>query len=159
MDGRFFEGRPLSVQPARTPPASDRVFDARNQPTDTLFIGNLSFDVSDSDLHSLFASVENVVDVRVAIDRGTGQPRGFAHAEFKDVESAVKAQETLNGFLLHGRRLRVDYSSTRHRRHSNQDAGGRVSDDAAAAAAAAAAGMSESSAAPRSTGTPIDVAA
>jgi RNA recognition motif-containing protein len=153
MDGRFFEGRPLSVQPARTPPASDRVFDARNQPSDTLFIGNLSFDVSDSDLHSLFASVENVVDVRVAIDRGTGQPRGFAHAEFKNVESAVKAQETLNGFLLHGRRLRVDYSTTRQRRHSNRDAGGQSSNDTATA------GMPESSAAPHSAGTPIDVAA
>ena len=81
-----------------------------NDPSKTLFIGNMSFDMSDKDLNSLFRSVKNVVDVRVAIDRRTGQPRGFAHADFIDVESATKAMEELRGKIVLGRNLRIDYS-------------------------------------------------
>jgi RNA recognition motif-containing protein len=66
--------------------------------------------MSDSDLNKLFRDIRNVIDVRVAIDRRTGQPRGFAHADFVDVESAVKGMETLKGQEIYGRVLRVDYS-------------------------------------------------
>ena len=79
-------------------------------PTRTLFIGNLAFDMSDRDLNALFRDVRNVVDVRVAIDRRTGQPRGFAHADFTDVESAKEAFVGLAGKEVCGRILRVDYS-------------------------------------------------
>ncbi|EHK98807.1 putative Nucleolar protein 13 [Glarea lozoyensis 74030] len=84
---------------------------ARNPPAKTLFIGNLAFEMSDKDLNNLFRDVRNVVDVRVAIDRRTGQPRGFAHADFTDMESAVKGFEALNGKEVYGRTLRLDYSS------------------------------------------------
>ncbi|KAK4987894.1 hypothetical protein LTR28_001805, partial [Elasticomyces elasticus] len=57
---------------------------APGQPTKTLFIGNMSFQMSDKDLNDLFREIRNVLDVRVAIDRRTGQPRGFAHADFID---------------------------------------------------------------------------
>ena len=68
--------------------------------------------MSDADLNKLFRDIRNVIDVRVAIDRRTGQPRGFAHADFVDVESAVKGKESLEKQgEIYGRRLRVDYSS------------------------------------------------
>jgi len=51
-----------------------------------------------------------VLDVRVAIDRRSGQPRGFAHADFTDVESAVTAKEALEQKSVYGRQLKVDYS-------------------------------------------------
>lgn len=51
-----------------------------------------------------------MLDVRVAIDRRSGQPRGFAHADFIDVESAQKAKEVLERKVVYGRQLRVDYS-------------------------------------------------
>jgi nucleolin len=51
-----------------------------------------------------------VLDVRVAIDRRSGQPRGFAHADFTDVESAVTAKKALEQKAVYGRQLRVDYS-------------------------------------------------
>lgn len=70
----------------------------------------MSFEMSDKDLNDLFREVRNVVDVRVAIDRRTGAPRGFAHADFIDVESAMKAREYLQSREIYGRRLRVDYS-------------------------------------------------
>ena len=82
-----------------------------NAPSKTLFIGNLAFEMSDADLNKLFRDIRNVIDVRVAIDRRTGQPRGFAHADFVDVESAMKGKETLTGKEVYGRLLRVDYSA------------------------------------------------
>ena len=53
-----------------------------------------------------------MIDVRVAIDRRTGQPRGFAHADFMQVEDASKALEDLRGKVVCGRELRVDYSTS-----------------------------------------------
>lgn len=116
-----YEGRRLSVQFSiakraepgvrsrdRTTP-SDRPL---NAPTKTLFIGNMSFDMSDRDLNNLFREIKNVIDVRVAIDRRTGQPRGFAHADFSDLPSAERALAELGGKVVCGRALRVDYSTT-----------------------------------------------
>ena len=51
-----------------------------------------------------------MLDVRVAIDRRSGQPRGFAHADFTDVESAVTAKKALEQKAVYGRQLRVYYS-------------------------------------------------
>ena len=70
----------------------------------------MSFDMSDRDLNNLFREVKNVIDVRVAIDRRTGQPRGFAHADFTDIESAEQALGELRGKMVCGRALRVDFS-------------------------------------------------
>jgi nucleolin len=84
---------------------------SENPPSKTLFIGNLAFEMSDADLNKLFREIRNVIDVRVAIDRRTGQPRGFAHADFVDVESALKGKEALTGKEVYGRQLRIDFSA------------------------------------------------
>ena len=110
-----FEGRRLSVQfsAGRTQtgsrPTANR---GPSEPTKTLFIGNMAFDMSDRDLNNLFREIKNVIDVRVAIDRRTGQPRGFAHADFTDVSSAEQALAILAGKEVNGRILRVDYSTS-----------------------------------------------
>lgn len=111
---QVFEGRNLVVQFHRAKANANTrstggKFEA-NPPSKTLFIGNMSFEMSDKDLNDLFRDIRNVLDVRVAIDRRTGQPRGFAHADFIDVASATLARETLKEKTLYGRRLRVDYS-------------------------------------------------
>lgn len=115
-----FEGRRISVQysgPRRR--RADRGEDGAgsqrpdrplNAPTKTLFIGNMAFDMSDRDLNNLFRDIKNVIDVRVAIDRRTGQPRGFSHADFTDIGSAERAMAELRGKVVNGRPLRVDYS-------------------------------------------------
>ena len=82
----------------------------QNPPSKTLFIGNMSFEMTDRDLNNLFRGIRNVIDVRVAIDRRTGQPRGFAHADFIDVKSAMEAMKLLQDKETYGRKLRVDYS-------------------------------------------------
>lgn len=99
-----------------------------NEESKTLFIGNLAFEMSDQDLNKLFKDIKNVVDVRVAIDRRTGQPRGFAHAEFTDIESAVAACAQLSNQECFGRKLRVDYSggsSSARREGGDRRGGGR----------------------------------
>jgi len=103
----MLEGRRLVVNYMNT----TRRENTTNPPSKTLFIGNLAFEMSDADLNKLFRDIRNVIDVRVAIDRRTGQPRGFAHADFVDVESAVKGKEALVGKEVYGRQLRIDFSA------------------------------------------------
>jgi nucleolin len=60
----------------------------------------------------LFRNIKDVLDVRVAIDRRSGQPRGFAHADFIDMEGARRAKEHLEKQVIYGRQLRVDFSKS-----------------------------------------------
>ncbi|KXT02827.1 hypothetical protein AC578_5397 [Pseudocercospora eumusae] len=111
LDQKVFQGRRMAVQyhaPKDPRKDSDRAY---NPPSRTLFIGNLSYQMSDRDLNDLFRQIRNVLDVRVAIDRRSGQPRGFAHADFIDEASATKAKEVLEQKVLYGRQLRIDYSA------------------------------------------------
>ena len=81
----------------------------------------MSFEMSDRDLNNLFKGIRNVIDVRVAIDRRTGQPRGFAHADFIDVKSAMDAMKLLENKETYGRKLRLDYSYGPSGARSNRD--------------------------------------
>ena len=71
-----------------------------------------AFEGWDAELNRLFLELDNLTDVRVAVDRTTGWPRGFAHADFTDVESAVTAYNKLNGSTIGGRELRFDWAET-----------------------------------------------
>jgi nucleolin len=134
---QVFEGRNLVVQ-FHLPKDNSKSRNSagsfeQNPPTKTLFIGNMSFEMSDKDLNDLFRDIRNVMDVRVAIDRRTGQPRGFAHADFIDVASAQKARELLQDKTIYGRQLRVDFSksATQDRRENKrQDSTQDQSDEA-----------------------------
>lgn len=77
--------------------------------------------MSDADLNKLFRDIKNVIDVRVAIDRRSGQPRGFAHADFVDIESASLGKDALANKELYGRKLRVDFSAGARERAPRQD--------------------------------------
>ncbi|OQO06203.1 hypothetical protein B0A48_08791 [Cryoendolithus antarcticus] len=111
LDQKVFQGRRMAVQyHARHEKRVDGKPRSSAPPSKTLFIGNMSYQMSDRDLNDLFRSIRNVLDVRVAIDRRTGQPRGFAHADFIDVESAVKAKAELESKAVYGRALRIDFS-------------------------------------------------
>ncbi|KFZ19199.1 hypothetical protein V502_03783, partial [Pseudogymnoascus sp. VKM F-4520 (FW-2644)] len=124
----IFEGRRLIVNyMAKT----RNTVKPKNPPSKTLFIGNLAFEMTDADLNKLFRDIANVIDVRVAIDRRTGQPRGFAHADFTDVESAVKAAEMLEGKEVYNRALRLDYSVSSSRQNVGGGRGDRAPRDRA----------------------------
>ena len=122
LDQTVFQGRRMAVQyhVRREPRIHSRTM-SDNPPSKCLFIGNMSFQMSDKDLNDLFRDVRNVLDVRVAIDRRSGQPRGFAHADFVDVASATKAKAALESKTLYGRTLRVDYSAPSSTRTQRED--------------------------------------
>lgn len=111
MNNSPFMGRRLSVQFVQR--TNLRL--QGNEPSEVLFLGNLPFQLTDQDLNELFKNIRGCIDVRVAMDRRTGQPRGFAHADFKDVDSAIKAKAQLEGTQVYGRYIRVDYSEHANR--------------------------------------------
>lgn len=73
-----------------------------------IFVGNLSYQTTQSDLEAAFSAYGNVDRVNVVTDRETGQPRGFAFVEMADQQGAQTAISQLNGSDLHGRTLNVN---------------------------------------------------
>ena len=112
MHMRVYEGRRVIVAFAQ-----NNIDQHRNlRPISrTIYIGNLPFEMTDRDINELFRDIINVIDVRVSVDRRTGMFRGFAHAEFINVESARAAFEILSRKAPYGRKLRLDYSQTNRR--------------------------------------------
>jgi RNA recognition motif-containing protein len=90
-----------------------------------LFVGNLSFDVSEVQLRALFeADGLPVEDVNVVRDRETGRPRGFAFVEFATDDAARTAIEKFNGTDLAGRPIRLDEARERAPRRGPGGGGG-----------------------------------
>ncbi|KIV90330.1 hypothetical protein PV10_07643 [Exophiala mesophila] len=128
MNMQLYEGRRMTVQFAARPSQGNRPGRSSeskplNPPSKTLFIGNMSFEMTDRDLSNLFRGIRNVVDVRVAIDRRTGQPRGFAHADFIDVKSAMEGMKVLEQKETYGRKLRLDFSYSSNQAPKNNPSG------------------------------------
>jgi cold-inducible RNA-binding protein len=73
-----------------------------------IFVGNLSYQTSQEDLHAAFAAYGNVERVNIITDRDTGQARGFAFVEMSEPQAAQTAINQLNGADLHGRTLNVN---------------------------------------------------
>src|SRR2546423_15645660 len=86
-----------------------------------LYVGNLSYGVTEADLREVFAEAGEVVDVKVVLDRDTGRPRGFAFVELASDGEAARAVETLNGREVQGRAMNV----TEARERTGGGAGGR----------------------------------
>jgi len=72
-----------------------------------LFVGNVSFQTTESDLRSAFEPYGEITRLRIVTDRDTGRSRGFAFVDMSDEESATKAIAALNGKELDGRALNV----------------------------------------------------
>lgn len=73
-----------------------------------IFVGNLSFQTSQDDLHAAFANYGTVERVNIVTDRDSGQPRGFAFVEMTDRSAAEAAIAQLNGRDLNGRAISVN---------------------------------------------------
>src|SRR5437660_8967249 len=81
-----------------------------------LFVGNLSFDVTENDLQDLFAQAGPVNSVNVMQDRATGKPRGFGFVEMATEEDTTKAISMFNGKDFKGRALTVNEARPREDR-------------------------------------------
>jgi cold-inducible RNA-binding protein len=73
-----------------------------------LYVGNLPYETSESDLQALFESAGPVATVNIVRDRSTGQPRGFAFVEMNDDEGARRAITEFDRREFGGRNLTVN---------------------------------------------------
>ena len=73
-----------------------------------LYVGNLPYETTESDLQVLFEGVGQVSTINIVRDRETGRPRGFAFVEMSDVDGAQRAISELNRHQYGGRSLTVN---------------------------------------------------
>ncbi len=78
-----------------------------------IYVGNLPFSTTESELRSLFERHGAVASVNVIMDRETGRPRGFAFVEMDDANNAATAIRALDGSQLEGRSIRVNEAQDR----------------------------------------------
>src|SRR5258706_14166741 len=90
-----------------------------------LFVGNLSWDVSENALQEAFSQHGPVSEVKVMMDRDTVKPRGFAFVTMGTKEGAEAAIKALNGSDLQGRALTVNEARAQEDGPSRGGGGGR----------------------------------
>jgi cold-inducible RNA-binding protein len=73
-----------------------------------LFVGNMSFQTTESELRAMFEPFGQVSRVHIAMDRETGRARGFAFIEMPNDAEAAKAIAGLDGKEVGGRNLKVN---------------------------------------------------
>jgi cold-inducible RNA-binding protein len=78
-----------------------------------IFVGNLPFSATSSELEQLFGQHGAVTSAQVISDRETGRSRGFGFVEMESSDSARAAIEALNGHNLDGRDLTVNVAKDR----------------------------------------------
>jgi RNA recognition motif-containing protein len=130
VNGSFWHGRRITCiprSPENSESSSRKHRNSPNEPTSQLFIGNIPYETTDAELNHIFRGMDNLKDVRVAVDRTTGWPRGFAHADFATVESAADAKRKLQGVTLGDRSLRIDFAQgySRKRGEDGEQSSGR----------------------------------
>ena len=78
-----------------------------------IYVGNMSFDVTEEELRGEFASFGEVESVAIPTDRYSGRPRGFAFVEMPSVSEGQAAIAGLNGKTLKDRTLTVNAARPR----------------------------------------------
>lgn len=78
-----------------------------------LYVGNLPYTVTDSDLQRMFADHGTVQSAQVIIDRESGRSKGFGFVEMASAEEAEAAISALNGMDQGGRTLTVNEAKPR----------------------------------------------
>lgn len=89
-----------------------------------LFVGNLAFKVTESDLEQLFSQHGTVTEALVMLDRQTGRSRGFGFVSMESADAAKTAIEALNGSQFEGRPLTVNEARPREERPRREGGGG-----------------------------------
>ena len=89
-----------------------------------LYVGNLSFETTTTDLQTLFAQAGTVESVNLIEDRETGRSRGFGFVEMQTKEEGAAAIQKFNGQEVAGRSLKVNEAKPRENR-GNGNGGSR----------------------------------
>jgi RNA recognition motif-containing protein len=95
-----------------------------------IFVGNLSFQASESSIRSLFEQYGQVDRVSIVTDRDSGQSRGFGFVEMPNNDEGDNAINALNGAEVQGRAMNVNEARPREERSfggggGNRGGGGR----------------------------------
>ncbi|HCC20970.1 MAG TPA: RNA-binding protein [Verrucomicrobiales bacterium] len=95
-----------------------------------IYVGNLSWGLSDSDLEQVFAEYGPVKSAKIIQDRETGRSRGFGFVEMANEDDGRKAIDAVNGMEIDGRSLTVNEARPREERppRRDNDRGGRGGD-------------------------------
>jgi cold-inducible RNA-binding protein len=88
-----------------------------------IYVGNLPFTASEADVRTLFAQHGTVEAVSLPTDRETGRPRGFGFVEMSQADAA-RAIQSLNGYSMNGRPLRVNEAQDKPRTGGGRPGGG-----------------------------------
>ncbi len=89
-----------------------------------IYVGNLSFSVSETDLREAFAAYGQVATASIIKDKFSGESRGFGFVEMPTKEEAEKAITALNGKDLKGRTMTVNEAKPRTDRPRTSGGGG-----------------------------------
>ncbi|MFB2880711.1 RNA recognition motif domain-containing protein [Floridanema aerugineum] len=89
----------------------------------SIYVGNLSYQVTDEDLKEVFKEYGEVKRVQVPTDRETGKMRGFAFVEMSNEDEETAAIDALDGAEWMGRSLKVNKAKPREERGGNRGGG------------------------------------
>ena len=89
-----------------------------------IYVGNLSFDATESEVEQLFGQHGEVQSVAIVTDRDTGRSRGFGFVEMTDDAQDQAAIDAIDGSELGGRSLKVNKARPRERDQRGSGGGG-----------------------------------
>lgn len=89
-----------------------------------IYVGNLSYEVTDDKLSAMFTKYGEVESATVITDRDTGRSKGFGFVEMSDLKQAQTAMNELNGTEIDGRSITVNEARPREPRRDNRRGGG-----------------------------------
>ena len=89
-----------------------------------IYVGNMSFDETETSLKESFAAHGEVTSARIITDRETGRSRGFGFVEMSDDAQAQAAIAALNGTSVNGRELTVNEARPREDRGGSRGGSG-----------------------------------
>ena len=89
-----------------------------------IYVGNLGYDVSESDLREAFEQYGNVLEVNLIMDKGTGKTKGFGFIEMPEKEEAQKAITEMNEMEFKGRVIKVNEAKAKTNHGSGERRGG-----------------------------------
>ena len=89
-----------------------------------IFVGSLSYDVSESEMKELFEEFGEVTSAKIITDRDTGRSKGFGFVEMTNKADGQEAVDTLNGKDVSGRTIVVNEARPREERPKRNFGGG-----------------------------------
>lgn len=90
-----------------------------------LYVGNLSYDVTEDELNELFSQKGEVTSVRIIFDHYSNRSKGFGFVEMATKEGSDAAISAFNGYDLKGRPMKVNESIDKPRRDKGRGDKGR----------------------------------